>query len=97
MAPLRTSSPSPSPPRVYRITCRETDGNDVLSATFCKTVLGKVLGINDAMVLDGGNGNDVLIGETGNDTMTGGGGRDTFVFRSIQRQGHHHRLQGWAR
>ncbi|WP_187277203.1 VCBS domain-containing protein [Methylobacterium sp. WL103] len=66
-----------------------TDGNDLLSYTSSKTALGKVLGINDAMILAGGNGddilkggnsNDVLIAGSGSDTLTGGTGRDTFVF-----------------
>lgn len=66
-----------------------SDGNDTLSYTTCKTVLGKAFGLNDAMILDGGNGNDtliggngadVLIGGAGNNRMTGGGGSDTFVF-----------------
>ncbi len=66
-----------------------TDGNDTLSYTTCKTVLGKAFGLNDAMILDGGNGNDtliggngadVLIGGAGNNRMTGGGGSDAFVF-----------------
>lgn len=66
-----------------------TNGDDVLSFSTCKTVLGKVFGLNDAMILDGGNGNDiliggngkdVLIGGAGNNRLTGGGGSDTFVF-----------------
>ncbi|MFC7663311.1 FG-GAP-like repeat-containing protein [Methylorubrum suomiense] len=65
------------------------EGNDTLSFTTSKTVLGKVFGINDAMILAGGNGDDVLrggnskdvlIGGAGDDILTGGLGSDTFVF-----------------
>lgn len=65
-----------------------TDGNDVLTFTNSKTILGKVFGIDDAMIFAGGNGDDVitggrsadvLIGGGGSDVLTGGLGRDTFV------------------
>ncbi|GJD75700.1 hypothetical protein CFIICLFH_3943 [Methylobacterium goesingense] len=66
-----------------------SDGNDTLTATPDTSVVGRLFGRDNAMVLNAGNGNDtltggkaddVLIAGTGVDKLTGGSGSDTFVF-----------------
>lgn len=42
---------------------RGADGNDVLSAPR-QSLLGRIFGVDDPSILDGGNGNDVLKGAT---------------------------------
>jgi Ca2+-binding RTX toxin-like protein len=56
-----------------RVALRGLDGNDTLDVKSANPT-----GV--ALILDGGNGNDILHGGTGNDTMLGGADDDRFIW-----------------